>query len=337
MSATTDSLEAVTKVNDALYRDIVLADAKAAFSMSISAVSVAAMASLLSVDSPLSARVLEGCAFGIGAAGVAFAVVSVLLSVVTVLPRRRTAAGDAGGLGADVLSIITSLFTSPDAGSDRIEALVASPSVENWHAENGRLARVRRRKYWWVGVSISSAGLGLLCMILAVVCAVLSGSDMELTKIVSGGQTGVDRAALDAARVAGKPYGGYVPAGRAAEDGRLPDDYVGMVETGTDVRAERTELNVVSSDATIIFSRGPLRDAGSLLTARLAVSHKRPHRHIDLATTTEEDAVANLREWLTEHTVRTLNVAGPPASEDPSLYAPVLRIVTELLRGPGVN
>ena len=83
--------------------------------------------------------------------------------------------------------------------------------------------------------------------------------------IVSGGQTGVDRAALDAARGLGLPYGGHVPRGRRAEDGPLADDYAGMTETASRNPAVRTARNVRDSDATLILCRGA-PDGGTALT-----------------------------------------------------------------------
>ena len=83
--------------------------------------------------------------------------------------------------------------------------------------------------------------------------------------IISGGQTGVDRAALDVARALGLPYGGFIPKGRRTEDGTLPDEYVGMTETESSIFAVRTRENVACADATLILARGP-PDGGTLLT-----------------------------------------------------------------------
>ena len=87
-----------------------------------------------------------------------------------------------------------------------------------------------------------------------------------VTKIVSGGQTGADRAALDAALEVGFATGGWIPRGRRAEDGAVPERYGNLVETESDAYEPRTELNVRDSDATVIFSFGPAF-GGSALTA----------------------------------------------------------------------
>ena len=95
--------------------------------------------------------------------------------------------------------------------------------------------------------------------------------------IMSGGQTGADRAALDAAIESGVRHGGYVPKGRRAEDGPVPPCYQ-LTETNSPNYPTRTELNVVNSDATVIFTFGP-PERGSALTIKLAREHKKPCFH----------------------------------------------------------
>ena len=136
-----------------------------------------------------------------------------------------------------------------------------------------------------------------------------------LEKIVSGGQTGADRAALDFARATGLQTGGWVPRGRVAEDGRIPEHYVGLEETDSDDPAVRTALNVRDSDATLILSHGPLA-GGSLLTFQKATRPERPVLHLDLDQVSIVSAAAQLRRWLATVRPRILNVAGPRASED---------------------
>ena len=104
-------------------------------------------------------------------------------------------------------------------------------------------------------------------------------------KIVSGGQMGVDRAALDVALELGIPIGGYLPKGRKDENGDvLPEDkYANMQETDTDDVNVRTELNVQNSDATLIFSHGALF-GGSEYTERMARKHGKPCLHVDFDT-----------------------------------------------------
>ena len=102
-----------------------------------------------------------------------------------------------------------------------------------------------------------------------------------LEKIVSGGQTGADRAALEFARANGLGTGGWVPRGRLAEDGPIPEDYLGLLEADSTDPAVRTALNVRDSDATLILSHGPLT-GGSLLTLQEATGIEKPVLHLDL-------------------------------------------------------
>ena len=139
-------------------------------------------------------------------------------------------------------------------------------------------------------------------------------------KIVSGGQTGVDRAALDAARTLGLEYGGYVPRGRRAEDGPLGDEYAGMIETATSGYPTRTRRNVAESDATLILTRGA-PDRGTLLTLRTAEAKAKPVLVVDLAAISPESAIARIAGWLRAMPPGTLNVAGPRESRQPGLQA----------------
>jgi len=146
-----------------------------------------------------------------------------------------------------------------------------------------------------------------------------------ISKIISGGQTGADRAALDVAIRLGMDHGGWVPRGRKAEDGTIPSRYR-VKETSTPRYAERTERNILESDATLIVSRGPLT-GGSRLTWVLAVHHDKTCLHVDLEGTSPCSAAPKVREWVSKHNVKTLNVAGPRASHDARVYG----LVTELL------
>jgi hypothetical protein len=146
-----------------------------------------------------------------------------------------------------------------------------------------------------------------------------------ILKIVSGGQTGVDRAALDVAIQLGIPHGGWVPKGRVAEDGPLPETYR-MRETATAIYAERTEKNVIDSDGTLIVSRGELT-GGSELTRELALKHGRPWLHLDLNRTTAFHSAVRITQWLSAYSIRILNVAGPRASKDPRIYHDTLALL----------
>lgn len=137
---------------------------------------------------------------------------------------------------------------------------------------------------------------------------------MSLKKIVSGGQTGVDRGALDAAMALGIAHGGWCPQGRLAEDGRVPDQYQ-LQESDSPDYTIRTERNVLDSDATLILCRGPL-SGGTLLTLRFAEEHRRPCLAVDLDSPV---APAEILRWLEEHQVAVLNIAGPRESQSPNI------------------
>jgi hypothetical protein len=136
--------------------------------------------------------------------------------------------------------------------------------------------------------------------------------------IVSGGQTGVDRAALDAALAMGLAVGGWCPLGRWAEDGPIPRRYP-LRETPTQDYAQRTEWNVRDSDATLILFRGRLT-GGSARTAEHAARFERPLLTLDLDAAPAPAAAA---DWVRRQGVRVLNVAGPRESGAPGTYAQV--------------
>lgn len=151
--------------------------------------------------------------------------------------------------------------------------------------------------------------------------------------IISGGQTGADRAALDFALAHGIPHGGWCPRGRLAEDGRIALRY-NLQETVSADYAERTERNVRDSDATVVFTIGPSVAGGSALAASWARRLGKPLLHLsrDAASKLAREAkaidehreavaqcAARLRTWLAEHKVERLNVAGPRASQEPEV------------------
>jgi hypothetical protein len=153
---------------------------------------------------------------------------------------------------------------------------------------------------------------------------------MPLERIVSGGQTGADRAALEAARAAGFPAGGWVPKGRWAEDGRVPDGLGELRETESPDPAERTRRNVADSDATLILSHGALQ-GGSNLTREEAARLAKPCLWLDLEQLPFEPAVERVLAWLEQHAIRVLNVAGPRASEDAEIYRDAFALVAAVL------
>jgi hypothetical protein len=140
--------------------------------------------------------------------------------------------------------------------------------------------------------------------------------DLPVEKIISGGQTGVDRAALDVARGLGIAADGFCPKGRRAEDGPIPMRYP-LHETGSRAYAERTRRNVRAADATLVLT-GQAPVGGTALTLRMAREAGTPCRHVRLPATKKR--VAHTRRWLVEGDVRTLNVAGPRASEEEGIY-----------------
>ncbi len=150
-------------------------------------------------------------------------------------------------------------------------------------------------------------------------------------RIVSGGQTGADRAALDAALEVGLDTGGWVPLGRQAEDGTIPARYPNLQEADSELPAVRTELNVRHSDATVIVTHGVL-SGGSALTESLARKLARPLLHLDLDRISELSASAALHDWLLRQRPETLNVAGPRESEDPAIHAATKRVLIAALR-----
>jgi len=154
-------------------------------------------------------------------------------------------------------------------------------------------------------------------------------SGRSRTKIVSGGQTGVDRAALDFAIRHGYEHGGWCPHGRLAEDGVIPSIYQ-LRETESADYDERTEKNVVDSDATLIVAREAELSGGTAFTNTLAVQHGRP-----VLVVYESDGVSSgaaaLAEFLKQNHVRTLNVAGPRASQAPGIGRFVVALLEAVL------
>jgi hypothetical protein len=147
------------------------------------------------------------------------------------------------------------------------------------------------------------------------------------TRIVSGGQTGVDRAALDVALELGLPCGGWCPRGRRAEDGPIDSRYP-LTETPWDGYPQRTEWNVRDADGTLVLTRGT-PDRGTALTVELARRRGRPHLVIDLGRSPD---VEEVRAWARANQVRALNVAGPRESSCPGIHDEAAAFLRELLR-----
>ncbi len=158
----------------------------------------------------------------------------------------------------------------------------------------------------------------------------------QTLRIVSGGQTGADRAALDAAMALGLSCGGWCPHGRRAEDGVLPARYP-LQETPLADYAQRTSWNVRDSDGTLLLAWGPL-NGGTGETLAQAQRLGRPVLTLDPRTAD----VAALRAWMAAHAIGTLNVAGPRESKAPGIYAAGRAFLERALRpersgGPGVR
>jgi hypothetical protein len=160
----------------------------------------------------------------------------------------------------------------------------------------------------------------------------LHGPKAAGLKIISGGQTGADRAALDFALAHGLPHGGWCPKHRLAEDGSIPAKYR-LRETPLPDYAQRTEWNVRDSDATVIFSLQPVLSGGSLATLQFAQALRKPHLHLS-RTQAPPAAAAKLTAFLAHNHVRTLNVAGPRASTEPGIGGFVGEVLELALAGP---
>ena len=139
-----------------------------------------------------------------------------------------------------------------------------------------------------------------------------------IKKIISGGQTGADQAALDVAIKLGISHGGWIPKGRLTEAGILDEKYK-LKELETSSYQKRTEQNVVDSDGTLIVSHGKIT-GGSDYTREMAIFHNRPWLHMDLSKSNSFQAAVKIKAWITENDIKVLNVAGPRASKDPLIY-----------------
>ncbi|HSR62052.1 MAG TPA: putative molybdenum carrier protein [Gammaproteobacteria bacterium] len=154
-------------------------------------------------------------------------------------------------------------------------------------------------------------------------------SSLLPTKIVSGGQTGVDRAALNTAIRLGIDHGGWCPRGRGAEDGMINERYR-LNETDSSDYSERTRLNVRDSDGTLILTRGSLT-GGTALTAEVAREYNKPLLILSLE---KPPASRSFAEWIEHHRIKCLNVAGPRASKEPGVEKQAEKYLAGLLNSP---
>jgi len=145
-------------------------------------------------------------------------------------------------------------------------------------------------------------------------------------KIISGCQTGVDRAAIDVAIEIGLDYGGSVPRGRKAEDGKIDEKYHKLTELETDHYGSRTEKNVVDADATLIFAVGTPA-GGTASTIEYAKKHGKQYLLIDLKKKPDDEIIESIQAWLSDNQPGILNVAGPRESSAPGIYKKVFKIL----------
>lgn len=166
-----------------------------------------------------------------------------------------------------------------------------------------------------------------------------TATGLVIEKIVSGGQTGVDRAALDAALGVGMPIGGWCPSGRRAENGLIPAKYP-LKQTAARSYAVRTEWNVRDSDGTLIVVLNDI-STGTRLTVNQARDQKKPSMIVHLRPPTGpnlftdenslNEQIDSVVEWLIAHRIRVLNVAGPRGSSHQNVYQESRRFVELLL------
>lgn len=155
---------------------------------------------------------------------------------------------------------------------------------------------------------------------------------LGVTRIVSGGQSGVDRAVLDFAIARGIAYGGWCPKGGWAED--CPDPpgvrarYPGLRETPDRDTRQRTEWNVRDSDATLVLTRKNAISPGTSVGIAAAGTHAKPHLIVDIEA---PDAAGRVQAWLRENPdIRTLSIGGPRESEAPGIYQAALSLLETL-------
>lgn len=150
---------------------------------------------------------------------------------------------------------------------------------------------------------------------------------LPLRKIISGGQTGVDRAALDIGLSLNIPIGGWCPKGRRAEDGPIPPHYP-LQETPSSRLSQRTEWNVRDSDGTFVLTSGD-PTGGTALTIRFTDRHHKPCLVLNLD---EHPPPRVFRTWLDQHHIRDLNIAGPRESTSPGIYRSASAYLTRLFQ-----
>jgi len=155
-------------------------------------------------------------------------------------------------------------------------------------------------------------------------------SDFLTLKIISGGQTGVDRAALDAALESGTSVGGWCPEGRKAEDGPIAEKYP-LQELPDGSYKERTLKNVQDSDATVIIYFESI-SGGTKETLLYCLNEKKPYLLIDGSGIPEDSASKRIKQFIDENQISVLNVAGPRASKEKRAYEYTKQVITLMLQ-----
>lgn len=148
-----------------------------------------------------------------------------------------------------------------------------------------------------------------------------------IRRIVSGGQSGVDRAALDAAIEHAIDHGGWCPRGRIAEDGTIKDHYK-LKETPSADYDQRTEWNVRDSDGVLLLTRGTIA-GGTMYTKKMAIKLGRPYMVVNPCRWNEVD---NVIFWLSHKAIETLDIAGPRESQQPGIYIESRRFLSLLFQ-----
>ncbi len=147
-----------------------------------------------------------------------------------------------------------------------------------------------------------------------------------IRKLVSGGQTGADIAALDVALKHDFPHGGWCPKGRKSIEGPIPSRYL-LLETPSASYLQRTEWNVRDNDGTVVFTLAPEATGGSLKTIQFAQKHDKPVLHLSRSGIGYSDPALILQKFVDEHKIETLNVAGSRESKEPGIHSWVMEVL----------
>ncbi len=150
-----------------------------------------------------------------------------------------------------------------------------------------------------------------------------------IKKIVSGGRTGAEQAALDAAIKLDIPYGGWIPTGGDAKSRNAPEKYQ-LHEMATARFADASEKNTLESNASLIISYGVLTGR-SALTRKLAMKYGRRWMHIDLNATPSVQAMSIVSSWIRLYDIEVLNVTGPRSSRNPDIYHDTMSLLVKAL------